>query len=145
MWPLELKTPALTTFIEAEERPYSGLNFHQDLENVQYMRTDRVPPLRMLLKLRELQLDGPPTLGKMVLDMLLKDFALCPELALVDQVVGKVGKMKQNLVEINKSRPLPIRLRSVVRLEDLPGIIPSSVRRLTCFFLFSLISFTVRP
>jgi hypothetical protein len=126
--PLNLRTPVLTTFIEAEERPYTGVYFHQDLKNVQYMRTDRLPPLSLLLKLRVLQLDGPPTVGEAVFDMLLEDFALCPELTLIDQVVGKVGRTKEKLAEVNKSRPIPIRLRSVIRPEDLPGIIPSSVR-----------------
>lgn len=132
MWPLKLDTPILKTYIEAEDRPHSGIHLHLDLETVQYMRTDRVPPLRVLLKLRELQLDGRPTVGEAVLDMLLEDFALCPELTLINQVVGKVGKMKQKLAEINKTRSIPIRLRSVIRTEDLPGIIPSSVRKLRC-------------
>jgi hypothetical protein len=129
-FPLNIQTPVLETFVETEEGPSSNMHFHTDLENVRYMRTDRLPRLSILLKLRVLQLVGRPTVCEAVLDMLLEDFALCPELTLIDQFAGKVWKMKQKLAEVNKNRAIPIRLRSIIRAEDLPGVIPNSVRRL---------------
>jgi hypothetical protein len=140
-WPLRLKTPILTTYIEAGH-PLGNLPLQLNLENIKYLRIDRVPPLNGLPSLQKLHLHGSPALIGVVLTLLLGDPTIWPELMLIDPGVEMVEQVEQKLTEINQTRPTPIHLTSTLRDSDPPGVIPRSVRYSSYFVSFGSSSYS---
>lgn len=123
--PLELLTPSLKVYVEHSEGYFNARPLHRDLRTVIHARFDQIPGLDNFSQLRLLQLEEASNVVT-VLDLLLADPSLCPELNLIQTLLSWVSDEYCTAVleKLNRARTRPIRIEYVdnsVWSKEFPG------------------------
>jgi hypothetical protein len=141
IWPLDLKTPVLTSYISHEGRSSTDWTIHLGLDTVQQMRLTSVRPLNNCSSLRYLQIFNWETVLYPILTMLKGNMAVCPKLEVI--IVAVRGRFRSEeeeaefmmrVEEVQVGRTGLKVVRESGSMERLAGEINPSVSRLdvTC-------------
>jgi hypothetical protein len=112
VWPLDLKTPVLETYVEHVHRLSDKSRYHGDTRSVRKMSSNRVPTLSSFPLLDFLQLMHESHVS-VVFAKLASNESLCPDLQEVDLATGenKLSEpLSEKLSEVNRQRRVPVKL-----------------------------------
>jgi hypothetical protein len=111
-WPLDLKTPVLETYLELTRRSLNKSLFHEDIQNVRGMRSDRPPTLSSFPLIEILQLKEEYH-AVAVLTELASNESLCPNLQEIELQSYKnrpSESLSTKLADVKRSRRVPVNL-----------------------------------
>jgi hypothetical protein len=141
IWPLDLKTPVLESYISHGGHSSTDRPIHSDLDTVQQMRLASVRPLNNCPSLRYLQILNWNTVLYPILTMLEGNAALCPRLEVIIVAVHggfrleeEEAEFTRRVEEVQAGRTALKVLREYGSMERLAGEVNRSVSRLdvTC-------------
>jgi hypothetical protein len=134
IWPLDLKTPVLETYLEFSYHILDEPQYHEDTYNVRQMRSHRLPALSSYPLLEILQLEVTSDVDS-VLTTLASNESLSPnlrEIELATYLHLADGHYDIHLLRVNQHRPIPVQVVVTLRPgRELPYVIKNHpVRRI---------------